>query len=204
MEHPGSPNPETAVERASSNEPIIWPTSEWERPLSPSGSVRRLRPRANYVQLDAQQLIQAAAAEQQLSSATQESPRVFLTSIDMHGAMPQRPATTPAQHELEPHDPSSLGQAGTSEGQLHALSAPATPLLQDAAEGPLDGSPGEPTRQFTVQYMGIANGQLGILSKREVSTALCRWQGHCSTLFTPLTSGSLEYIDEQLAILARV
>lgn len=178
MEHPSSPNPETAVESAGSSEPLIWPTSEWERPLSPSGSVRRLRPRANYVQLDAQQLIQAAAAEQQLSTTAQESPRVFLTGIDMHGAMPQTPATTPEQYEPAPHDPSSVGQAGTSEGQLHALSAPATPLLQHAAEGPLDVSPGEPMRQFTVQYMGIANGQLGILSKREVSTAFCAWQGH--------------------------
>lgn len=88
---------------------VTWPTSSWERPLTPSG-----RPFPYRKSRD--------VSPNRLSTSRDGDAEPFLTSVYMEETL-ERPSTPPT---------------------------------------------GPPPSTYTVQYIGLAKGELGVLSKKEV------------------------------------
>ena len=118
---------ERELSTSTSMSAVIWPTSEWSRPLTPSGVPFPYRTSSQTASPKRQQRGPSLIVEDACSP--------FLTAAHVEGEEFYEEGRPPLnRHESLP-------------SPVHHR---------------------RPADTFTVQYMGMSNGELGVLSKREV------------------------------------
>ena len=117
---------ERELSASTSMSAVIWPTSEWSRPLTPSGVPFPYRTSSQTASPKRQQRGPSLIVEDACSP--------FLTAAHVEGEEFYEEGRPP----LDRHE--------TNPSPMHR----------------------RPADTFTVQYMGMSNGELGVLSKREV------------------------------------